>query len=174
MKIDLRHLLGMLVISAVMIMCGNAIIYVRANPGPGFAPYMDSFVRSIPGMFILFVFTFAGVLCKRYIPLQLPAAAYITAIGCIMTIPGAPGSTGPISQAMNFLSATIIRHVSEISFMSFTTPVLAYAGLSLAKDLGILKECGWKLAIVACFVFIGTFMGSVLIADTVFYFTGQP
>ena len=176
MKIDLRHLLGILVVSAVLILCGNAIIYVRARPelSPGFGPYLDSFVRGIPGMLILFGFAIAGVLCKRYIPLQLPAAAYIVTIGCILCIPGAPGSTGPISQFMTALSGTIMKYVNEISFMSLTTPVLAYAGLSLAKDLDLLKKSGWKLAIVSCFVFIGTFMGSILIADAVFYFTGQP
>ena len=176
MKIDLRHLFGMLVVSALMVLCGNAVIYVKATPGlpSGFGPYVASMTRSIPGMLILFVFVFAGVICKRYIPLQLPAAAYIVTIGCIVCIPGAPGSTGPISQFMNALSGTIIKYVNEISFMSLTTPVLAYAGLSLAKELPTLKESGWKLAVVSCFVFIGTFMGSILIADAVFYFTGQP
>ena len=175
MKIDLRHLLGMLIVAAVMVLCGNAIIYVKARPElpPGFAPYMDSMIRSIPGMLILFGFTIAGVLCKRYIPLQLPAAAYIVTIGCILSIPGAPGSTGPISQFMNTLSGTIVKYVSEVNFMSLTTPVLAYAGLSLAKDMGALKESGWKLAVVAIFVFIGTFLGSALIADAVLRATGQ-
>ena len=175
MKIDFRHLLGILVIAAVMVLCGNAVIYVKAHPElpAGFGPYLDSFVRSIPGMLILFVFVFAGVLCKRYIPLKLPAAAYIVTIGCIVCIPGAPGSTGPVSQFMNALSDTIMKYVNEINFMSLTTPVLAYAGLSLAKDLGILKESGWKLAVVSIFVFIGTFLGSALIADIVMHTMGQ-
>ena len=174
MKIDFRHLLGMLVIAAVMVLCGNAIIYVKPRPElSGFGPYVDSFIRSIPGMLILFVFTFAGVLCKRYIPLKLPAAAYIVTIGCILSIPGAPGSTGPVSQFMNAMSGTIMKYVNEVSFMSLTTPVLAYAGLSLAKEMGALKESGWKLAVVAIFVFIGTFIGSALIADVVMRSMGQ-
>ena len=175
MRIEFKHLFGMLVAAAIMVLCGNAIIYVKARPElpPGFGPYLYSMIRSIPGMLMLFGFTFAGVLCKRYIPLQLPAAAYVVAIGCIMTIPGAPGSTGPISQFMTALSGTIIKHVSEINFMSLTTPVLAYAGLSLAKDLPLLKESGWKLAVVAMFVFVGTFLGSAIIADIVLRATGQ-
>ena len=179
MKINLWHLLGMLAVSAVMVLCGNAIIYVRtyvnANPGVpvGFALYVNNFVRSIPGILILFGFTFAGVLCKRCIPLQLPAAAYIVTIGCILSIPGAPGSTGPVSQFMTGLSGTIMKYVNEVSFMSLTTPVLAYAGLSLAKDLGALKESGWKLVVVSIFVFIGTFISSAIIADVVLRATGQ-
>ena len=175
MKIDFKHLLGMIIVAAVMVLCGNSIIYVRARPElpPGFGPYLDSMVRSIPGVLILFVFIFAGVLCKRYIPLQLPAAAYIVTIGCILSIPGAPGSTGPVSQFMNALSGTIMKYVNEVSFMSLTTPVLAYAGLSLAKDLDVLKESGWKLAVVAIFVFVGTFVGSAIIADAVMRAMGQ-
>ncbi|MDR3230058.1 MAG: hypothetical protein LBT65_01345 [Synergistaceae bacterium] len=175
MKINLWHLLGMLIISAIMVLCGNAIIFVRAHPElpAGVGPYLDCFVRGIPGMIILFIFTFAGVICKRHIPLQLPAAAYIVTIGCILSIPGAPGSTGPVSQFMNDLSGTIMKYVGEISFMSLTTPVLAYAGLSLAKDLKILKESGWKLAVVSIFVFIGTYLGSIVIADAVLRMTGQ-
>ncbi|MDR3265853.1 MAG: hypothetical protein LBT15_07575 [Synergistaceae bacterium] len=170
MKINLWHLFGMLLTSAVMVLCGNAVIFVRAHPE---AAYADIFMKGIPGMGILFLFTYAGVLCKRYIPLKLPAAAYIVTIGCILSIPGAPGSTGPVSQFMNTLSGTIMKYVGEVNFMALTTPVLAYAGLSLAKDLKVLKESGWKLVVVAIFVFIGTYLGSIVIADAVLRMTGQ-
>lgn len=170
MKTNLRHILGILFVAAALILCGNAIIYVKAHPE---GSYVDSVVRSLPGMAILIGFTLAGILCKRYIPIQLPAAAYIVTIGCILSIPGAPGSTGPVSQFMNGLSGTIMKYVNEISFMSLTTPVLAYAGLSLAKDLDALKESGWKLIVVSIFVFIGTFLGSAIIADIVLRMTGQ-
>ena len=170
MKTNLRDILGILLVSSVLVLCGNAVIYVRANPGTG---YMDSIVRSLPGMGILIGFALAGILCKRYIPIQLPAAAYIVTIGCIMSIPGAPESTGTVSQFMNGLSGTVMKYVAEINFMSLTTPVLAYAGLSLAKDLEALKESGWKLVLVAIFVFIGTFIGSAFIADVVLRMTGQ-
>jgi putative effector of murein hydrolase LrgA (UPF0299 family) len=153
-----------------MVLCGNAIIYVRAHPE---ASYLDTALKGIPGMLILFAFTFAGVLCKRYIPLQLPAAAYIVTIGCIVSIPGAPGATGPISQFMTALSGTIMKYVNEINFMALTTPVLAYAGLSLAKDLHVLKESGWKLIVVSILVFFGTYLGSIIIADAVLRMTGQ-
>lgn len=153
-----------------MVLCGNSIIYVKAHPD---ASYVDSFVRAIPGILILYIFIYAGVLCKRYIPLQLPAAAYIVTIGCILSIPGVPGSTGPISQFMNNFSGTIMKYVGEVNFMALTTPVLAYAGLSLAKDLPVLKKSGWKLVVVSMLVFIGTYLGSILIADAVLRATGQ-
>jgi putative effector of murein hydrolase LrgA (UPF0299 family) len=170
MKTNLLHLFGMILIVAVIVLCGNSIIYVKAHPE---GSYVESVVKALPGMAILVAFTLAGFLCKRYIPLRLPAAAYIATIGCILTIPGTPGSTGAVSEFMNALSGTIIKYTNEINFMSLTTPILAYAGLSLAKDMDALKESGWKLVVVAVFVFIGTFLGSALIADIVLRATGQ-
>lgn len=170
MSIKMKELLGILVIASFLILCGNSIIAVKVNPAAG---YLDIFIKSIPGMLILMGFTVAGVVCKRYIPIKLPAAAYIVTIGCILSIPGAPGSESTLSNFMNTLSGTIMGYVGHISFMSLTTPVLAYAGLSLAKDLGALKATGWKIAVVSIFVFIGTFLGSAVIADVVLKLTGQ-
>lgn len=170
MNIKLKELLGILVIAAFLILCGNSVIAVKANTEAGF---INTFVKAIPGMLILMAFTVAGVMCKRYIPIKLPAAAYIVTIGCILSIPGAPGSASALSNFMNSLSGTIMGYVGHISFMSLTTPVLAYAGLSLAKDLGALKATGWKIVIVSIFVFIGTFLGSAVIADIVLKLTGQ-
>ena len=174
-KLDLGHLIGMLIISTVMVLIGNSIIYVKAHPDlPNvLSSYTDSMIRSLPGMGILIFFALAGVLCKRYIPLQLPAAAYIVTIGCILSIPGAPGSTSSVSVFMNELSGTIMKYVGEISFMSLTTPVLAYAGLSMAKDLDALKSSGWKIVVVSILVFIGTFIGSAVIADVILKWQGQ-
>jgi putative effector of murein hydrolase LrgA (UPF0299 family) len=166
----MKELLGILLVAAFLILCGNAIITVRATPGVG---YVSAFLGAIPGMLILIAFAVAGVLCKRYIPIKLPAAAYIVTIGCLLSIPGAPGSTSAIANLMNETSSTIMHYVGKISFMSLTTPVLAYAGLSLAKDLDALKESGWKIVVVALFVFVGTFVGSAAIADLVLRMTGQ-
>ena len=171
MKIKMNELLGILFIAALLVLCGNAVIAVKASKGA--VGFVESITRSLPGMGILIVFAVLGVICKRFIPLKLPAAAYIVTIGCILSIPGAPGSTGPISNFMNSLSGTIMKYVGEVNFMALTTPVLAYAGLSLAKDLDALKASGWKIIVVAIFVFIGTFLGSTIIADVVLKLTGQ-
>jgi hypothetical protein len=160
----------MLLLTSAMVLCGNSIVYVRAHPGGG---YIDGIARAVPGVFILMLFVLAGILCRLYIPVKLPASAYILAIGCILSIPGAPGSAGPVSQFMNSLSGTIMRYVGEVSFMSLATPALAYAGLSWAKDRGELGRSWWRIAIVSALVFVGTFLGSAIIADAVLRVTGQ-
>lgn len=182
MKIDMKKMFLILAISSILILCGNGVIYIKkiVSEASGASPslpslvamFIESLIRSIPGILILIAFSMAGLLCKKCIPLKLPAAAYIITIGCILSIPGAPGATDGLSMLMNTTSSTIMKYVSEINFMSLTTPVLAYAGLSLAKDLDALVMSGWRIIVVSVFVFIGTFLGSALIADIILRLAG--
>ena len=90
-----------------------------------------------------------------------PAVAYIVTLGCIVTVPGFPGAE------------FITKWVSKISFIGLCTPILAYAGLAIGKDLHILKKQGWRIVIVGLFVFVGTFLGSALIAEIVLRIMGK-
>lgn len=49
-------------------------------------------IQSIPGLLILAVIAFVGMLLSKYIPGGIPAAAWVVTLGCILTIPGVPGS----------------------------------------------------------------------------------
>ena len=40
-------------------------------------------------------------------------------------------------------------------------------GLAVGKDLGVLKQQGWRIVLVGLFVFVGTFIGSAVIAEAV-------
>ena len=170
MNNKLWHVLGIWIITSIIILCGNAVIYIRLHPK---VYCFDSITRSLPGMAILIVFALMGMLCKYAFSNNIPTVAYIVTIACFFSIPGVPGSEGRISQFMNIMSGTIMKYVNEINFMSLTTPVLAYVGLSLAKDIEAFRINGWKLVIVSFFVFIGTFLGSVFIADFVLKALGQ-
>jgi Ca2+/H+ antiporter len=63
--------------------------------------------------------------------------------------------------------------IAKVNFMSLTTPILAYAGISIGKDLDMFKKAGWRLVIVACVVFTGTFLGSAVIAQALLKLMGQ-
>ena len=45
------------------------------------------------------------------------------------------------------------------------TPVLAFAGVSVSDSLGDLTKTSWKILIVAVFVFLGSYLGRVLLAQ---------
>jgi Protein of unknown function (DUF3100) len=55
--------------------------------------------------------------------------------------------------------------IGAVDFLSLTTPILAFAGVSVADRLVDLSKTSWKVAITAIFVFIGTYVGSALLAQ---------
>ena len=122
--------------------------------------YKNSIIDALPGMIVLIAIALAGILLAKVFP-KIPAAAYIVTLGCILTYPAVPGAAF-INEAM-----------TKVSFMSLTTPILAYAGIAIGKDLGVFKQSGWRIVILACVVFVGTFIGSAIIAEVVLKILGQ-
>lgn len=142
-------MLVVLLITAVITLVGNFIGY-KINP-----------IVAIPGMLILMCIVIAGVLMAEVIPVKLPSIVYISLIGIIITVPGFPGA------------AWFTAMVSQVQFLALTTPVLAYAGISIGKDLDAFREVGWKIVVVSMFVFVGTFVGSAIIAQVILMLMGQ-
>ena len=81
-------------------------------------------------------------------------------LGLVATIPGVP--TAP------WLLAT----AASVDFLSVITLMLAIAGLSIGKDLPMLKEIGWKILPVGFVVIAATFLASTVIAQFVLGFIG--
>ncbi|MDR0440609.1 MAG: DUF340 domain-containing protein [Candidatus Accumulibacter sp.] len=125
-----------------------------------FIGYHNAILDALPGMVVLLAIAFAGILLARIMP-AIPAAAWIVTLGCIITIPGFPGA-----ETLNPL-------IAKVSFMSLTTPILAYAGIAIGKDLDVFRQSGWRLIVLACIVFTGTFIGSAIIAEVLLRFMGQ-
>ena len=53
-----------------------------------------------------------------------------------------------------------------------TGPVLAYAGLSLGKDLGAFRRLSWRIIPVALAVTAGTFICATALAQVVLHLEG--
>ena len=64
----------------------------------------------------------------------------------------------------------IIAKTSQVTFLATTTPVLAYAGLSLGKDLGTFRRLSWRIIPVALAVTAGTFICATALAQLVLHF----
>jgi hypothetical protein len=123
--------------------------------------YKNGIVESIPGMLLLIAICLAGVVMARFMPGKLPAVAYIVVIGCIVTYPDFPGA-----KMMN-------AYIAKVNFLALTTPILAYAGIGIGKDMDAFLKSGWRILIVACAVFLGTFIGSAIIAEIILKTMGQ-
>ncbi|BAC14743.1 hypothetical protein [Oceanobacillus iheyensis HTE831] len=78
-----------------------------------------------------------------------------------------------VSLLMCLLSDFFIQAIQAVDFLSITTPILTFAGISVANRLVDLKNTSWRVAIVAVFVFTGTYIGSALIATLGLYLAGN-
>ena len=147
-----------LVLSSIFASIGNWINTIKS--GNPVTP-----LGALPGMLLLFFITIVGLLIWDLIGKMtggknLPAIAYISLIAIIMTIPGFPGA--------EFTAASI----NKIGLLPLCTPILAYAGISLGKDLDTFKKQGAAIVAISLFAFLGTFIGSAVIAQLILKLTG--
>lgn len=111
-------------------------------------------LTALPGMLILYAMTMIGLVITRVAPFYLPGVAWVSLVSIVMTLPWFPGS------------AWLTEQLAAVNFLAIVTPVLAYAGLALTpRELGMFRQAGWNLVIIAMLVFTGTFLASALIAD---------
>ena len=140
-----------------LILVITAILSLVANTLSMHIPFMEA----VPGMVILIVISLAGIIAARIIPGGIPAVAYITTLGCILTYPGFPGS-----EIVNM-------YMKKVGFLALCTPILAYAGISIGKEMDAFKKTGWRIVVLACVIFVGTYLGSAIIAEVILKALGQ-
>lgn len=139
----------------ILVICG--IVSLAANVvGTTFG-----LVESIPGMVILIALAFLGIWLGRVLPRGIPGVAYVVTIACILTYPALP-TAAPITEA-----------VKKVGFLQLCTPLLAYAGIAICKDLDVFAKSSWRIMVVSCVVFIGTYIGSAVIAQVILKAIGQ-
>lgn len=122
-------------------------------------------LEAVPGLVVLLACTIIGCiiyeLINRVSSKNLPAIAYISFVAILITVPG----VSPIADYA-------IAQIDKIGLLPLCTPILAYAGISLGKDVDTFKEQGFAIVIVALFTFAGTFLGSTIIAQIILKATG--
>ncbi len=143
----------------IVILCIAGTIIVLGNA----IGFDFSIAESIPGVLILLGIVLASVILHLILPgpfKKFPIVGWITLVGVLVSMPASP------------VAAQVIEYTGKINLLTTATPVLAYAGISLGKDMAKLKEVGWKIAIVAVFVLAGTFLGSAVVSHTVLKIQG--
>lgn len=123
--------------------------------------YNFTIVEALPGMGVLLGICVLGVLANRFVWSKLPTVLYVVTLGTIITLPGFPGA--------GYFTAW----VSKVNFLTLTTPILAYAGVSIGKDLDSLKKTGWRIVVVSFIVMIATYVFSAGIAEIVLKSMGE-
>ncbi|WP_432357148.1 hypothetical protein [Sporosarcina sp. UB5] len=118
-------------------------------------------IAALPGMILIILATVIGLALTAYLPIKIPAVVWISIIALISTTPIFPGN------------GWIIEQTSKINFMAIATPILAYAGLSLGKDIQDFKKLGWRIVVISLVVYTGTFLFAAIFAEIVFRIQGR-
>lgn len=129
------------IIVAIGVLIGNSLTY--------HVPVMTSVIGLV---IVLAVALLVDVLSRL-----LKKIPHIFVLVIVTTVLGVPGLL-PFSNAM-------IASVDKLNFLAFTTPVLALAGFSVAKDVPIFKQLSWRIVVVSLTAAAGTFLGATLIAE---------
>lgn len=122
--------------------------------------FNKGFIEAIPGMIILALLAAFSMWAAKILPGNIPAAAWVVTIGCILTYPSVPGAA--------YISAA----VGKVGFVQLCTPILAYAGIAIAKDLDVFAQSSWRIVLVSVVVFVGTYLGSAIIAQGILKMIG--
>lgn len=108
----------------------------------------------VPGMGVLVGCIAVGLGISRVARrLNVPGIIWVSLAGVLASMPGSP------------LASTVNPLVAQIGILPLVTPVLAYAGLSLAKDLPVLRALGWRIIVVSLLANAGAFLAGAVIAQ---------
>ena len=84
--------------------------------------------------------------------LKIPTLIWVSIVGVVLSVPYSP------------LASTLNPWVAKVGLLPLITPVLAYAGVSLAKDMPVLKALGWRIVVVSLIANAGAFLAGAFIA----------
>lgn len=110
---------------------------------------------SLEGMGVVVAIVAVVEAIKRLVP-KLPLVLVLV-LSVVATVVGIPGLF-PFTD-------TVLALTGKLNFLAFTTPVLALAGFSVAKDLPLFRQLGWRIVVVSLTATAGTFLGATLIAE---------
>lgn len=124
--------------------------------GKGMSP-----ISALPGAIIIFIIVILSMQIKAWLPkLPLPAFAWATVISLLLSIPYSP------------IHSVFMEYTNKIDFLATTTPLLAFAGLSVGNSLEKLKSMSWKIVIISLIVFTSAFFGAAYVAQVILHFQG--
>lgn len=115
----------------------------------------------VPALLLLALASLAGILLRAVVKINVPAIVYTCLIAAIVSLPCFPWYQ------------MIINIIGGLQFNAVLTPILAFTGISVGRDLAGFIKAGPKLLIVSICVFIGTYLGSAMISQIGLMLTGQ-
>ena len=149
-----------LLITTVLIGICNTMFCWRQNIRPVPAPW-DIWKGQLILLGICLVSYLIYDLTHKFLPM-IPAVLWICTITAVLSFP----FCGSFADMM-------VSELDKIQFSALCTPVLAYAGISIGKDMETFKKQGLSIVVITLLAFVGTWIGSALVAQIVLKLTGQ-
>ncbi|WP_027350955.1 DUF3100 domain-containing protein [Halotalea alkalilenta] len=112
-----------------------------------------SMLEALPGVALILVAVVIGDALYHGTRRLLPAVCWVSLVAMAMTFPATP------------FSAEIGALTAKVNFLAMVTPMLTFAGLSLAKDIPAFRQLGWRIVVVSLLANAGVFLGATLIAQ---------
>lgn len=141
-------LMSIWVASGLMALIGNDLGY---NTAPD--------LHVMAGLGIIVATVIAGQFIYRLARGIVPAVVWTSLVAMALTYPGMP------------FAEDVAALTGKINFLALATPLLAYAGLSMARDIPAFRKLGWRIVVVSLSANAGTFLGATLIAQ---FFMHKP
>lgn len=119
----------------------------------------------IPGLLLILGVVILGCIiddaARKYINLKLPNIIYISLLSILLGIPG-----------LSPIAGYFVAEVNKINLLALCTPILAFAGISLGKDIDEFKKQGVGIVIISLVTIAGTYLGGVIVAQLILMVTG--
>jgi hypothetical protein len=127
--------------AAVTLLGGNWLTYHTAPSA------------ALVGIIIIALVAILSCVISQVSHIKVPVICWVAAVGMLGTAPLGPWAE-PIAAV-----------TGKVNFMALTTPILAYAGLSIAKDIPAFRRLGWRIVVTSLLANTGTFLFAVIIAQ---------
>lgn len=142
---EMKDVLFILLVTAFFTWIANCIQLPKVN-----------MAESSIGVLLLVVITAFGILVSHLPGFRiLPMVFWVSIIAVVISLPGFPG-----------------HYTKQVGFLPITTPVLAYCGLSLGKDIDAFKRLSWRIVPVALAVGAGSFICATVLAEIILHLEG--
>jgi len=123
--------------------------------------YHIDFISSLKALGVLVIISIVGLLISKLPGLnKFPVILWVSVIAAIVSAPIFP------------YHEEIVAITDQVTLLAVCTPILAYAGLAIGKDLALFKNISWRIIPVSLAVFSGTFIFAAIIAQITLHWEG--
>ncbi|MET5489584.1 DUF3100 domain-containing protein [Klebsiella variicola] len=144
-----EHNSGLSWLEKVLAWLATAVFSMLAN-WMAFGNFSESVLL---GCLLLVVLSLLGEIINTLTRRKVPTVCWVSVLAMYATSPWCPWA------------AQISSYTASVNILAVITPMLTYAGLSIAKDLPAFRRLGWRIVVVSFVANFGTFIGAAFVAE---------